>query len=159
MAIVIADTSPLQYLFQVDLLHLLQDLFESVLVPDAVRDELQVGRSLGYDVPDLAVLPWIFGRPALEPSVANQFDLGAGERAVLALALELGEALVVLDDAAARAAAKQLGLTTTGTLGILLLAKEQHLIAAVVPVITKLEARGFRVTEPVRRRITELAGE
>jgi len=50
-------------------------------------------------------------------------------------------------------------LTTTGTLGILLLAKERHLIAAVVPVIAKLEARGFRITEPVRRRVTELAGE
>ena len=40
MAIVIADTSPLQHLFQVGLLDLLQRLFGTVQVPEAVRDEL-----------------------------------------------------------------------------------------------------------------------
>jgi len=54
MATVIADTSPLQYLFQVGLIDLLRELFETVHVPLAVRDELQVGRSLGFDVPDPA---------------------------------------------------------------------------------------------------------
>jgi len=50
MATVIADTSPLQYLFQVGLVELLRDLFGTVHVPVAVRDELQVGRCLGFDV-------------------------------------------------------------------------------------------------------------
>lgn len=54
MAVVIADTSPLQYLFQIGVLDLLPGLFGEVLVPEAVRDELQVGRSLGFHVPDLA---------------------------------------------------------------------------------------------------------
>ena len=52
MAIVIADTSPLQYLFQLGFLDVLHELYGNVLVPEAVRDELLVGRSLGIDVPD-----------------------------------------------------------------------------------------------------------
>jgi predicted nucleic acid-binding protein len=159
MAIVIADTSPLQYLFQIGLVDVLQGLFGTVQVPEAVRDELQVGRSLGFDVPDPAVFPWMFVRSTTAVPAVDRFELGAGERAALTLALETSESLVLLDDAAARAAAKQLGLTTTGTLGILLLAKERGLLAAVAPVLASLAQRGFHATEAVRRRALQLAGE
>jgi hypothetical protein len=159
MATVIADTSPLQYLFQVGLVELLQDLFETVHVPEAVRDELQVGRSLGFDVPDPADYAWMTVRSTTRAPALERFDLGPGEHAALSLALELGEGLVLLDDAAARAAANALKLSTTGTLGILLLAKERGLIVAVAPVLAELARHGFRVTEAVRSRILQLASE
>lgn len=159
MASVIADTSPLQYLFQVDLLDLLRELFGAVLVPEAVRDELQVGRSLGFNVPDLAVFPWMRVRSTTPTPVVDRFELGPGERAALALALQTSQSLVILDDAAARAAAKQLSLSATGTLGILLLGKEHRLVAAVRPVLSSLEQCGFRVTEAVHRHVLQLAGE
>lgn len=159
MATVIADTSPLQYLFQVGLLDLLRDLFGSVHVPEAVRDELQVGRSLGIDVPDPAHYSWMSVRPTMRASALERFELGPGERAALSLALALGEGLVLLDDAAARAAASALKLSTTGTLGLLLLAKERGLIGTVAPVLAELERHRFRITEAVRLRILQLAGE
>ena len=159
MAIVIADTSPLQYLFQVGLIDLLEGLFAAVQVPEAVRDELRVGRSLGFDVPDPAEFPWMLVRPTQPVPAVDRFELGAGERAALTLALESHDSLVVLDDGAARAAAKQLGLSTTGTLGLLPLGKEHRLVAAVAPVIARLEQHGFRITEAVRRHILQLAGE
>jgi hypothetical protein len=62
MAIVIVDTSPLQYLFQVGLLDLQRGLFGTVQVPEAVRDELQVGQSLGFNVPDPSMFPWMLVR-------------------------------------------------------------------------------------------------
>jgi predicted nucleic acid-binding protein len=65
----------------------------------------------------------------------------------------------LLDDAAARAAALELGIATTGTLGLLLLGKERRFIAAVTPVVADLEQRGFRITDAVRQRILQLAGE
>ena len=39
--IVVSDTSPLNYLVLIDLQHILPDLFERILIPAAVRDELQ----------------------------------------------------------------------------------------------------------------------
>lgn len=159
MKVVIADTSALQYLFQIGLVDLLQSLFGAVQVPDAVRDELEVGRTLGVDVPDPADYAWMSVLTVSRSQLLDPFELGAGERAALSLALEIGDSLVLLDDAAARGAAKTLGVATTGTLGILLLAKEQGLIAEVTSSIAKLEGRGFRITEVVRRRVLQLAGE
>ena len=94
----------------------------------------------------------------MPPSVAR-FELGPGESAALAIALETSDGLVLLDDAAARAAAKQLGLATTGTLGIVLLGKENHLVAAVGPVLATLGQHGFRITEAVRLHVLQLARE
>jgi predicted nucleic acid-binding protein len=159
MAIVIADTSPLQYLFQVGLFDLLQQLFETVHVPEAVRDELRVGRSLGFDVPDPTSYSWISVRSATQARALDPFGLGPGERAALSLALELGGGLVLLDDAAGRRAASALAISTTGTLGVLLLAKERGLITLVAPVLAELERRGFRITDAVRRRILQLSSE
>jgi predicted nucleic acid-binding protein len=159
MATVIADTSPLQYLFQVGLIDLLPRLFETVDVPEAVRDELAAGRERGIDVPNPDDFPWMSVTPvALDPAV-QRFGLGNGESAALALALATRDSLVLLDDAAARTAASQLGVPITGTLGLVLLGKESHLVEAVAPVIVSLERRGFRITEAVRLRILQLASE
>lgn len=159
MRIVIADTSPLQYLFQVGLIELLRGLFGTVQVPDVVRDELRVGRRLGFDVPDPDEFPWMMIRSPPVQAAVEHFELGAGERAALALALEMGNCLVLLDDAAARIVAKQIGVSTTGTLGILLLAKERGILPAVAPVLASLQQRGFRVAEAVRLRVLDLAKE
>ena len=89
---VIVDTSPLQYLYQLDLLDLLPSSYGEVLVPEAVVREIAVGRARGVALPDLDTLSWVrvqrvAGR-AILPLVS---DLGTGEREVLALALEAGE--------------------------------------------------------------------
>ena len=159
MAIVIADTSPLQYLFQVGQVALLEQLFGAIQVPEAVRDELEVGRRLGFHVPSPAAYSWMTTRASERAPVLDRFELGAGEHAALALALVTADSLVVMDDGAGRAAAKALGIPTTGTLGVLLLAKEQVLLVAVAPVLDALEQHGFRITDAVRARVLELAGE
>jgi len=159
MAIVIADTSPLQYLFQVGQLALLEQLFQAIQVPEAVRDELEVGRRLGFAVPSPAAYSWMAIRASANAPALDRFELGAGEYAALALALASADGLVLMDDAAARAAAKALGVATTGTLGVLLLAKENEILVAVAPVLDALEQRGFRITDAVRARVLQLAGE
>jgi predicted nucleic acid-binding protein len=83
------------------------------------------------DLPAVEALDWIrIRQPAgrlLLPIVA---DLGAGEREVLALGTETLDSLVILDDALARQYARMLKLALTGTLGVLLKAKEAGLLPA-----------------------------
>jgi hypothetical protein len=55
----ICDTSPLHYLYQLELLHVLPALTEGVIVPPAVVDELATGRALGINLPDVGELDWI----------------------------------------------------------------------------------------------------
>jgi len=157
---VICNTSPIQYLHQLELLHILHALAGQVIVPPAVVDELAEGRVLGVNLPDLTALGWVtIRRPVSEPAVPLVTDLGAGETEVLMLALESREAIVVLDDALARRMAETCGLRLTGTLGLLLDAKRAGLIPAVGPLLDQLEALRFRVALHTRAAVLKLAGE
>jgi len=157
---VICNTSPIQYLHQLDLLHILRALTGGVIVPPAVVDELGEGRALGVSLPDLTTLGWVtVRRPVSEVAVPLVTNLGAGEAEALMLALELREAVVVLDDALARRVAETLGLNVTGTLGLLLDAKRAGLITAVGPLLDQLEALRFRLAPHTRTAVLKLAGE
>lgn len=114
---IVCNTSPIQYLHQLGVLHILPALAEYVIVPPAVAEELTVGRALGVNLPDLTALDWVVvRRPASELALPLVTDIGPGETQVLMLALESREAIVVLDDALARQMAEALGLRLTGTL-------------------------------------------
>lgn len=116
---VISNTSPLQHLYQLGLLELLPRLAGRVTVPQSVVDDLDAGRALGHDLPEVVSLPWVTMHvPTASRYVASP-DLGRGETDVLRLALKLlaGDTVVILDDAKAREAAGKLGLKLTGTLG------------------------------------------
>ena len=157
---VVSNTSPLQYLHQLGLLDLLPRLVGRVTVPQAVVDELEAGRALGHDLPDVTSLAWVTVRTPAAPHVTYP-ELGRGETDVLSLALELpaGEMVVILDDAQAREAASRLGLKLTGTLGVLLDAKRAGLIPAVEPHLDRLDALGFRLAGHTRSAVLRLAGE
>jgi predicted nucleic acid-binding protein len=60
--LIISNTSPIQYLYQLGLIHLLPRFYQKVVIPPAVADELSTGRSLGVELPDLAALAWLLTR-------------------------------------------------------------------------------------------------
>ncbi len=157
---VICNTSPLQYLHQIGHLHLLPQLTGSVIVPNAVCDELRAGLLQGIELPEVNTLPWIHRKdPVSAPALPLAADLGPGESAVLALALETPGSSVILDDALGRRAAELLGIPFTGTLGLLLSAKEKNLIPAVAPILDRLSELRFRVATSTRSAVLQLAGE
>ena len=154
---VVADTSPLQYLYQLGLLDLLPRLFGSVLVPKAVVRELAVGRAQGGDLPDPAGLEWAVVQSV---EISPELDaFGQGEREALSLALNRPGTLAILDDRAARRAAQDLGVSMTGTAGVLLRAKKASLVEEVSPLLERLALTGFRLDAVTRRELLELAGE
>lgn len=68
-------------------------------IPPAVAKELADGKAAGWDVPDVDRLAWISVRvPVSSPALPLAADLGRGEAAVLALALESRDPIVILDD-------------------------------------------------------------
>jgi predicted nucleic acid-binding protein len=157
---VICDTSPIQYLHQLELLHILPALSEGVIIPPAVMDEVAIGRSLGVNLPDLEEFDWVaVRRPASVAAVPLVTDLGPGETQVLMLALEAPEAVAVLDDALARQVAAALNLKLTGTLGLLIDAKQAGLISAVGPLLDQLQALRFHLAMHTRIAVLKLAGE
>ncbi len=157
---IICDTSAIQYLYQLELLHILPKLADRVLVPPAVMDEIEVGRAADVPLPDLADLDWVIvQRPVSVAAVPLLTDLGPGEAEVLMLAIEQKQLVAVLDDALARRIADTLDLPFTGTLGLLLDAKRAGLVPAVGPLLDRLQALRFRLAPDTRQLILKLAGE
>ena len=157
---VICNTSPLQYLHQSGHLQLLPTLYEQIVVPQAVVLELAAGRELGVDLPDPSGLPWAITRQVREPRLLPlATDLGQGEREVLGLGAEMPGALLILDDRLARQHAALLELAFTGTLGVLLKAKQEGYLKALTPVLTQLDALRFRLSPETREEVLKLAGE
>jgi len=118
--IVIADTTPLNYLVLIDQPHLLPQLYGRVLIPQAVYDELRQERT------PAPVRAWVANRPAwLEvrqasvPLDSELEELDRGEREAIALALELQADLLILDDRDARVEASRRNLVVIGTLRVL----------------------------------------
>ncbi len=160
MSEIICNTSPLQYLHQLGLLDAVRSIVGRLTVPPAVVAELEEGRTRGVDLPDLHKLDWVLVRaPKSRTLVPLVTDLGPGETEVLMLALEAPEATVVLDDALVRQFAEMLGLRLTGTLGLLLDAKDAGLVPALSPVLDQLQALRFRLAPHTRAAVLKLAGE
>ena len=142
--IVVSDTSPLNYLVLIDLQHILPELFERILIPAAVREELQ---SAGAPEP---IARFIATAPAwLEIRQVSEIDpalhhLDRGEREVIALAASLS-AGVLIDESKGRLAARERGLAVSGTLGVLDLGVRRGLVN-LSEALRRLEGTTFRVS-------------
>ncbi|NUM54806.1 MAG: DUF3368 domain-containing protein [Candidatus Hydrogenedentes bacterium] len=160
MAHLICDTSPIQYLHLAGLLNLLPELAARVSIPRSVARELDIGRTLGVNLPDMSRMPWL---TVSEPQHRHQelcdSDLGPGELDVLSLALERSNSIAVLDDKAARKMAESLQLPFMGTLGVLREAKAQGRLVTVRPIMDKLRSVGFYLSDKTYSSILTATGE
>lgn len=128
-------------------------LFEEIWIPEAVQIELQIGLNKGYDVPSVADYSWLrVVNPTFTPSEWLAADLGSGEIAVMALALEHPDRIVLLDDSLARRIAQGAGLHVWGTLKVLLEAKVHGLIAHVEPYVSRLADSGMWLSPEILER-------
>lgn len=156
---VVVNNTPLVALWSLGRLSLLRDLFEEVWVPPGVSDEF-----LATETPlrqaALNENPWIKTVPLTTTRRVLTFTgLDRGEAEVLALAEERSARLVILDERKGRRWAQRLGLPLTGTVGLLLLAKEAGLLAAVAPCLEELQKAGLYLDDSLVKSALKLAGE
>jgi len=145
---IVTDSTCLIVLERIDLLDILPQLFEPVLVASTVAKEF--GRSL----------QWLNVKIASdEQFVASlKSQMHSGEAETIALARERASR-VLLDERRARHVARKLGLRIIGTVGVLLLAKHELIIPKVKPVLDRMKANGFYMTDDLRNDAIRLAGE
>jgi predicted nucleic acid-binding protein len=130
-------------------LDLLPQVFSTVFAPPVVAAEVQ------------NPLSWLRVRPVQNAAVVATLktQMDAGEAEAIALAMELGDVLLILDDKKARRVAQQLGLKVIGTVGMLLRGKRQGVIAEVKPFLSALVQADFRISEGIIQEALRLAGE
>lgn len=163
MTAVISDTSPITSLAAISRLNLLQQLYGSIIIPEAVYRELT---GVGTPVPgtvEVQTLDWIqMGRVANHTLVTElrSQQLDEGESEAIALAIELNAELLLIDERLGRIEANRRGLRITGLLGVLIEAKNKGLIPAVKPVLDSvIEIAQFRVSQTLYERALLIAGE
>jgi len=148
--IVVSDSSPLIAFLSVDRIDLLTKLFDTVLIPPAVYDEV-FGVSRISEIPDFIRIE----NPISETSVRFlSMSLHPGESEAIALALEKHVNRIILDDKLARKTADRLGLSVIGTLGVLMLAKEKAFLTEIRPLIDRMiDKISFRIAPSVLNRV------
>ena len=155
---VIVNNTPLVALWSLDQLSLLRELYTEIWIPPVVKAEFieiePIARQASLDR-----APWIKTVRLTRLQRASYAGLHRGEASVLALAEEHNARLVIIDELKARRYAQQIGLHITGTIGVLLLAKERGLIDAIKPLIQKLQACGLYLSSSLIDKALRLAGE
>ncbi|MDD5321590.1 MAG: DUF3368 domain-containing protein [Methylococcales bacterium] len=150
---VVINASPLITLFRADLHQLLPQLFPELLVPEAVWSEV-VNRT--YDDPATRGLPrspWAQKVTATVDANVSLWGLGAGETAVLSLALSKPYYTAIIDDRAAKRCARVLQIPSIGTAGVIILAKRRGLIDSVEEALGKLSNAGLWLSEQLIEKL------
>jgi len=156
----ISNTSPLLYLHAIGQLELLRLLYQNIIIPKAVQSELAMGANQGINVPDPLSIHWIRVMPVQTPAmIPIVTDLGQGESEVIALALEHQESRMILDDQLARRIATANNMLFTGTLGVVLKAKQIGHIHEVKPYLNALRNAGLWISETLIQMVLAQANE
>jgi predicted nucleic acid-binding protein len=159
--LVLADASPLIALANVEGLPWLHGLFGRVSLTAAVRGEAVPGQGRPGEREIAAAIQrgWleVIEGDWADPGFA---DLDEGEAATLRAAVNLRQPCLILrDERAGRAVARELGFPVTGTAGVILAAKRRGLIPAVKPVFEQLLRKDFRLSAELIRAVLAEAGE
>lgn len=122
---------------------------------------------------ELDLLKRVYGQIITTPDIANEYgetlpdwveiidvtdkykqrllemQIDKGESSAIALALEMPESLVILDDYKARKIAERLGITFTGTVGVIIKAKLLGIIPSIKPILQKIKDTDFRLSPEI----------
>jgi predicted nucleic acid-binding protein len=135
--IAVFNTTPLISLATIEKLHLLQQLFKSIYIPQAVYYEIKAKHSFAYQEVDA---DWVKVKVVQDKAylrlLSNELD--SGEAEALCLAKELVADTLVIDERIAYKIAKSQGIFVIGTLTILSMAKKAYLVEAVKPLLDEM---------------------
>jgi predicted nucleic acid-binding protein len=156
---VVINTSPLIVLFKSNLADLLPQLFTEIIVPDGVWNEVVEAGKTDTSSQQLPQVIWTKRvNIPITPEILV-WSLDQGESEVLSYAWENKSYQVIIDDAAARKVARTLKIPMLGTLGVLLLAKQNDLILSISDSIISLQNAGLWLSEDLIIYMKQRAGE
>ena len=148
---VISDTSSLIALESIMELELLQKMFREIYITDEIQKEF------GSKLPSWIKVKKLHDRTMLQ---VITLELDLGEASGIALALEMPDSLLIIDEKKGRNYANRLGINMIGILGVLIRAKEKGIIETLKPILNKLNDCDFRMSEKlvndVLKRVCEL---
>jgi len=157
--LVVSNSSVIIALARICRLDLLERLFRKIIVPEAVWKEVTIeGKPGSEKVRRTGFIHVERVHSERLASLLKEF-VDEGEAEAIALALDDGADILLVDDRDARDLAKKLGLQVMGTLGVLALAKYRGLIQEVKPIIDELVGSGFWISSRILKEFLRELGE
>ena len=147
---IISDTSCFIILSKIGALELLQMVYGQIITTPDIADEF------GETLPEWVIIKEVvdkFKQKILE------LQIDKGESSAIALAIEMPDSTLILDDFKARKIAQQLGLTITGTIGVIVKAKLEGKIASITPYLEAIKSTNFRISAEIEQQALKEANE
>lgn len=156
---IVVNSTPLIILSKIGELEILKNLYEEIIIPQAVFDEVTQKNDAARE--QILNADWIKISEIENQSHKKMYQakLHDGEVEVMILAREISADLLIIDDQAAKKTAKFLGFQVTGTLGVLLKAKSQKIIMNIKPILEKMESENFYINDEIKKLVLKTANE
>lgn len=157
---VVCNSGPLIALAKINQLELLSRVYQRILVPQAVMDEIATAQRFPEEKRILAATPLEKHALAKQPDALLLAQLGVGEAHAITLSIEMKANRLLIDEKKGRRIASLVyGITVTGTGGILLQCKKAGHISAIRPLLEQMRAAGYFLSERLIVGICQAANE
>jgi predicted nucleic acid-binding protein len=147
--VIVSDTSCLILFYKIGELDLLKKLYGKLHITDTVLKEFN------QPVPNWIEIVQL--KTDVHKGLSGYLD--AGEATSIAFASEHEGSLLIIDEIKGRKAAKEMGIPVTGSLGVLIAAKNKGHLKAVKPIIEKIQKTNFRISENLIERLLDKVDE
>ena len=147
---IISDTNCFIILTNIGELELLHKVYGQVLTT------IDIATEYGEPLPDWVEIATVTDKYTQQ---LLEMQIDKGESSAIALALETPDSTVILDDYKARKIAQQLGLTYTGTMGVIIKAKLKGIISSIKPLLEKIKQTDFRLSPEIELQALKEANE
>lgn len=147
---IISDTSCLIILSKIGELELLYKLYGQIITT------LDIAEEFGEILPNWVTIEKVSDKYRQR---ILEMQIDKGESSAIALALEVPNCTLILDDFKARKIAQNLGLSFTGTIGIIIKAKLNGTIPSIKPYLEKIKETNFRISAEIELQALKEAGE
>jgi predicted nucleic acid-binding protein len=137
----VSNTTPIISLSSIGKIEILKDIFQEIIIPQAVYEEIKAKQGYGYNEVDLSFIKV----QAIQNTEQEKFlleQLDAGEAQAIVLSKEINADNTIIDENIGYTIAKESGLNVIRTLSILLKAKETNIISEVKPLLDELISKG-----------------
>jgi len=155
--IAVSNTTPLRYLIAIEQEHLFGQLFEKIIVPAAVHEELTEARTPEKVRRRILSPPaWYEVRETPETqAIAFPVTLHRGERDAILLAEKLQPDVILIDEQVGRTIALSRNLPVSGTLGILERADTIGIMTDFPDILKQLKSSGFFIAESLEQQLLQ----
>lgn len=147
--VIVSDISCLILFYKIGELELLHKIYGQIVITETVSQEFT------KPLPD-----WVLVQnPKTNIHQGLMSFLDAGEATSIALAAELSDSLLIIDESKGRRVAKELGIEITGSLGTLVAAKNKGIIQSMKPILDRIKQTNFRISDELLKKILHLVNE